>query len=454
MIEFKSPNYPVFNMSSWRRVRTYPNQLATRIPPIVDHDTYNDNTMRPKSPPTVPPPPIITPATDQLPPSIILSQDQLPPTIILPQDQLATPQDQLATPTVRTRMYNPDKVTNYTLADKYIIIGLSHENSRTGAPIALENYLAFFRKHGYQTALTYASGGEELIKYIQSTVSTTGLRPIVFCNTIVMKPYVKFLYNKHIPTFWIIHEWIDSHSGISMNSFLKEPHVYTQPINMVFVCQKSKENFMKKLPFLDDALVVYNGFNTLSYMNRLQGPCLITKDDSIIISMIGTIDKRKNQQAFIDNVYYKCKERYRNIKLVLVGKYHIGLHLNNYDDSIIIIGEVENALPYINNSDIIVSYSLNEVMPLNLLEAMFCKKPIVTSNVGGVSDIVENGVNGYLFPPNDHAACLDGLCNLIESPELRESFGAAGECIFYEKFDENVAFAPLLHFPHMVDQQT
>jgi glycosyltransferase involved in cell wall biosynthesis len=172
-----------------------------------------------------------------------------------------------------------------------------------------------------------------------------------------------------------------------------------------------------------------------------------------VISIIGTIDDRKNQQTFIDGVFYKCKHLYPNVKLVLVGKQHKPLIIKD-QQSITIVGEVQDALPYIQQTDILVSYSRNEVLPLNIIEAMFCKKPVVTTDVGGISEMVENGVNGFLFPVDDHKACLEGLSKLIESPALRKSFGEAGERVFYNKFDETIAFSNLLHFPYIVEQQT
>ena len=371
---------------------------------------------------------------------------------ILPQ-KLIVPADAA----VRKRPYNPDNVITHNLADKYIIIGLSHEDSRTGAPIALENYLAFFQKHGYSTALTYASAlpsKSEFIKYVKLTAGAAQRKPIVLCNTITMRNYVQFLYKEHIPHFWFIHEWVDENYIVYFENYLRIPAVYRYPVNMVFACQKSKENFMKKMPFLNDSIVINYGYNVASYFERAYKECpLIKKDTDIVISIIGTLDTRKNQQSFIDNVYYKCKRLYPQIKLVLVGKQHTPLTIKE-DGSIIIIGEVQDALPYIKQTDILVSYSRNEVLPLNIIEAMFCKKPVVTSDVGGVSEMVENGVNGFLFPVDDHDACLSALSTLIESPELRTSFGNAGEQVFYKKFDEDVAFSQLLHFPHMVDQQT
>lgn len=189
---------------------------------------------------------------------------------------------------------------------------------------------------------------------------------------------------------------------------------------------------------------MYNGISQnilTNKINNIPEKVIIKNSNDFFISIIGTIDNRKNQQSFIDNVFYKCKEKYPTIKLLLVGKVYHNININaTYNDSIIIIGEVNNALPYINMSDIIVSYSINEVFPLNILESFYCKKPVIATNVGGVSEIIDNDKNGYLIEPNDSVDCFNKLCKLIENETIRKDFGenAYKKCI--DVYDENVTF--------------
>ncbi|HXQ28029.1 MAG TPA: glycosyltransferase family 4 protein [Gemmatimonadales bacterium] len=61
-----------------------------------------------------------------------------------------------------------------------------------------------------------------------------------------------------------------------------------------------------------------------------------------------------------------------------------------------------------------------------LLEAMNSGIPVVASRVGGIPDIVEDGVSGLLVPPGDEAALADALGRLIRDPDLAARLGAAG----------------------------
>jgi len=74
-------------------------------------------------------------------------------------------------------------------------------------------------------------------------------------------------------------------------------------------------------------------------------------------------------------------------------------------------------------NDIFVFPSLVEGMPLTLLEAMATAMPVVTTNVCGMADVVENGVNGVLIPPADANALAEAIERLCNSAELRKRLG-------------------------------
>ena len=76
-------------------------------------------------------------------------------------------------------------------------------------------------------------------------------------------------------------------------------------------------------------------------------------------------------------------------------------------------------------SDIAILTSDNEAVPLTMIEASMAGLPLVATNVGSVSDVVIDGLNGYLTDTSPHAIA-DALENLIIDPVLREIMGTAG----------------------------
>ena len=73
-------------------------------------------------------------------------------------------------------------------------------------------------------------------------------------------------------------------------------------------------------------------------------------------------------------------------------------------------------------------------MPLSLLEAAACARPIVATDVPGCREIARDGVNALLVPPNDAAALADAIDRLAGDAELRRRFGAAGRRIVENEF--------------------
>ena len=67
--------------------------------------------------------------------------------------------------------------------------------------------------------------------------------------------------------------------------------------------------------------------------------------------------------------------------------------------------------------------SYREGLPVASLEAMYCGRPLLTSNIRGLGDVMEDGVSGYMYSPDDYKGFADGLCKLLADPELRKKMG-------------------------------
>lgn len=82
-----------------------------------------------------------------------------------------------------------------------------------------------------------------------------------------------------------------------------------------------------------------------------------------------------------------------------------------------------------------------DALPTTLLEALACGLPCVSTPVGGVPEIVHEGVHGHLVPQNDSASLADALARLLADPTTRARFGAAGRAHALDRFDltRNVA---------------
>jgi glycosyltransferase involved in cell wall biosynthesis len=88
------------------------------------------------------------------------------------------------------------------------------------------------------------------------------------------------------------------------------------------------------------------------------------------------------------------------------------------------------------NCNIVTLPSFGEGLPTALIEAAACERSIVTTDVAGCREVVENGVNGLLVLPNQPEALAKAIERLIHSPEERLRMGKAGRLIVLEKFTD------------------
>ncbi len=77
-----------------------------------------------------------------------------------------------------------------------------------------------------------------------------------------------------------------------------------------------------------------------------------------------------------------------------------------------------------------------EGIPRVLIEAAAMSRPVVSTTIPGVAEIVEDGVNGILVPPRDADALAEAIENLLDDPELRAEYGRAGRLKAEREYDD------------------
>jgi glycosyltransferase involved in cell wall biosynthesis len=97
-------------------------------------------------------------------------------------------------------------------------------------------------------------------------------------------------------------------------------------------------------------------------------------------------------------------------------------------------------------ADVFVLPSLGENLPIAILEAMAVALPVVATRVGGVPELVEDGVTGCLVEPGDAQGLANALAALIVDPERRAALGRAGVQRVAQRFDAAEAGTEMLDF--------
>ena len=86
-------------------------------------------------------------------------------------------------------------------------------------------------------------------------------------------------------------------------------------------------------------------------------------------------------------------------------------------------------------ADVFVLPSRGENLPITILEAMAAALPVVASRVGGIGELVDEGVTGLLVEPDDAGGLAGALAALVDDPQRRAAMGRAGAARVRERFD-------------------
>ena len=106
------------------------------------------------------------------------------------------------------------------------------------------------------------------------------------------------------------------------------------------------------------------------------------------------------------------------------------------DDCVSFLGRVSPVAPVFERNDVVVVPSHGEGFGMVALEAMERGRPVVASAVGGLPEIVEDGVTGLLVPPGDVEALGNALRELAEDSERAQAMGAAGRTRALDEFSQ------------------
>lgn len=101
----------------------------------------------------------------------------------------------------------------------------------------------------------------------------------------------------------------------------------------------------------------------------------------------------------------------------------------------------DKKIELLNKVDAYILPSYHEGLPISILEAMSYSLPIISTNVGGIPEILKNGENGFIISPGDKDAMYRAILELMNNEKLRIDMGKAS----YSKVQE--------HMPGFVERQ-
>lgn len=169
---------------------------------------------------------------------------------------------------------------------------------------------------------------------------------------------------------------------------------------------------------------IYNGIDTSKFSLNTG----YLNNNQIIFINVARLNEAKNQSLLID-AFKLVKEKVQDTKLYIVGdgelRNKIEKKIEELDlkNDVILKGQKENINKELNNASVFVLSSNYEGLPLSVLEAMACGLPIVTTDAGGVIDIVKNNYNGYIVEKNNKNELANAMLKICNNKELMRDMG-------------------------------
>jgi len=179
--------------------------------------------------------------------------------------------------------------------------------------------------------------------------------------------------------------------------------------------------------------VVHNGvFDEVNNIMPVKKPV-----NKIILGTTSRLMRQKGLFELID-AYKNIKVNHPNINLWLVGDGQDATELKKEAQKISGItfwGHVNDALNYAKSFDIFVHPTYTEGFSLSLVEAAMLGLPIVTTNVGGNIEIIEDGKSGLLVNPKNVNELQEAIEKLIVSKKTRDKLGKSARQRYLEEFE-------------------
>jgi glycosyltransferase involved in cell wall biosynthesis len=194
----------------------------------------------------------------------------------------------------------------------------------------------------------------------------------------------------------------------------------------------------------DKITVIHNGVDTGRFTSATSKRKAIRQlmgfgDSDCVVIMVARFHAGKGHRVLFEAIR-ELVQVHPRLNLICLGEGEEEPHLRELrmalglETSIRLAGYQQNVAEWLTAADINVLPSFYEGLPLTILEAMACGVPTVASNVGGIPDVIEDGVNGILVPAGDSHSLAAAISQLAGNWVLRTTMGEAARKSVSEQF--------------------
>lgn len=212
-------------------------------------------------------------------------------------------------------------------------------------------------------------------------------------------------------------------------------HSIIKNLNKIFVLSPAKNsmNLIKKDMNFSNIDSYYDGeaiLNDNKIDEKIENDFMKLKKNHKLLVYIGRLNREKNLYRAI-RIFKGSLNELKDIKFLIIGdgeekKELVSFVKENGIPNIIFINFIENVAGYFHLFDLLFITSNREGLPITIWEAMDKKLPILSTNVGGIKEVIENAKCGLIFEPNDEEDGRRKLVYLMLNDKERKIMGENG----------------------------
>ena len=212
--------------------------------------------------------------------------------------------------------------------------------------------------------------------------------------------------------------------------------------------QKLELSKTHKICSEDKIKVIPLGFDLDKFRVNLESNRVETRkkynlnEDEVAVAIIGRLAPIKNHQLFLAVAKQILAAGNKNVRFFIVGDGELNAEITaaaneineEFGPKMILTSWIKDVNAFNAGMDVICLTSNNEGTPVSLIEAQASNIPVVTTDVGGVKDIVLEGETGFIVPKGNVNVFADKLSILIDNKEIRQKMSQNGWDFVKEKF--------------------
>jgi len=198
---------------------------------------------------------------------------------------------------------------------------------------------------------------------------------------------------------------------------------YARAARVIAVSEAIGKSLHSLSPALD-VQVIPDAHSALSSQESAVAGIREAAGGKFIVGHVGAlVDSHKGQLQIID-IARRAQKSHPDMCFLLVGGGEDEAMLKQEAaklPNVVFTGHVDNVGDHLNAMDVFLYPSRHEGLGSVLLDAMVFGLPVVATRVGGIPEIVRDGVNGFLFEPNDTASMHQALSRIHDDAQLRQA---------------------------------